>query len=72
MLNDMFDFSNPETISKAIAGGLGGVLIGELARYGFRPGPAYINAIGVILTGLVSYVAGHVVVYLAKRNQPKL
>jgi hypothetical protein len=43
------DLSN---VSKAIAGGLAAALVGVLARYGFRPGPEYVSAMGVIITGL--------------------
>lgn len=57
------------TISKAIAGGIVAVLVGEAARYGFQPSGEVISAAGVIVTALVSYVAGHVAVYFAPRNK---
>lgn len=58
------------TISKAIAGGLVAALVGLAARYGFHPHAETITAVGIIVTALVSYVAGHVVVYLAPKNKP--
>lgn len=60
------DLSN---ISKAIAGGLVAVLVGEAARYGFHPSNEVVTAVGVVVTALVSYAVGHVVVYFAPRNK---
>jgi hypothetical protein len=61
------DLSN---ISKAIGGGVAGLLIAELARYGFHPAPVYTDALGLLVTGLVGYLAGHVIVYLSPANKP--
>jgi hypothetical protein len=61
---------NLSNISKAIAGGLVAVLVGEAARYGFQPSGEVVSAIGVIITALVSYVAGHAAVYFAPKNKP--
>lgn len=60
------------TISKAIAGGVVGAIIAVLAHYGFKANAPTVTALGVLVTALVGYVAGHVVVYLAPPNKPKL
>jgi hypothetical protein len=57
------------TISKAIAGGVAAGVIALLARYGFQPDGPTVTAIGVIITALVGYIAGHLVVYLAPKNK---
>lgn len=57
------------TISKAIAGGLIGVLVGEAARYGFHPMPTTVTAAGVLITAVVSYLVGHLAVYFAPKNK---
>lgn len=63
----MFD----STMSKAIAGGIVSLVVGLLARYGFQPDAASITAAGVIVTAIISYVVGHIAVYLAPRNKVK-
>ncbi len=55
--------------SKAIAGGIAGVILSEAARYGFKSDPATVTAVGVVLTAIVGYVVGHVVVYFAPKNK---
>lgn len=60
------------TISKAIAAGLTAALVGVLARYGFQPKAETVTAAGVIVTALVSYLVGHIVVYLAPKNKEKV
>lgn len=65
----MFDLS---PISKAIAGGLVAAIVGIAARYGFHPQAETVTAVGVIVTAVVSYVVGHVVVFLAPKNKPKV
>lgn len=60
------------TISKAVAGGITAAIIGLLARYGFQAHAETITAVGVIVTGLVSYVIGHVAVYFAPANKLKI
>lgn len=57
------------TISKAIAGGLVGLVVALAARFGFQPDAPTVTALGVIVTALVGYVVGHVVVYLAPKNR---
>jgi len=57
------------TVSKAIAGGLGTLVVAELAKYGFHPDEVVVNALGVLETAVVSYVVGHTVVYFAPRNK---
>jgi hypothetical protein len=47
-------------ISKAIAGGLVTALVAELARYGFHVAPVYVDAVGVLVTGVIAYVVGHI------------
>jgi hypothetical protein len=56
-------------VSKAVAGGLVAILVSEAARYGFQPSGEVVTAVGVVVTALVSYVAGHLVVYFAPRNK---
>lgn len=56
-------------ISKAIAGGLIAVVVGEAARFGFHPQPETITALSVIVTAVASYVVGHVAVYWAPKNK---
>jgi len=60
---------NLQAISKAIAGGLIAVLVAEAARYGFYPSNEVVTASGVVVTAIVSYVAGHIAVYLAPANR---
>lgn len=57
------------TISKAIAGGLVTALVAEFARYGFQPSGEVIGSLGVVVTALVAYAIGHVVVYFAPKNK---
>lgn len=57
------------TVSKAIAGGLVTALVAELAHFGFQPDAPTVTALGVIVTAVVGYVVGHVVVFLAPRNK---
>lgn len=57
------------TISKAIAGGLVGLVVSLAARYGFQPDAPTVTALGVVVTALVGYVVGHVTVYLAPKNK---
>jgi hypothetical protein len=60
---------NLSAISKAIAGGIVGVIVAEAARFGFHAGPETVSALAVIVTGVVGYVVGHVVVYLSPANK---
>lgn len=62
----MFDTSS---FSKAIAGGLVAVIVALAARYGFHTGPDVVTALGVIVTVVVSYLVGHLIVYLAPANK---
>lgn len=57
------------TFSKAIAGGLAGVLLTEAARFGFQPSAPTKDALGVLVTAVVGYVVGHAVVYFAPANR---
>lgn len=56
------------SISKAIAGGLAGVLVAEAARYGFKATPDQVTLLSVVLTGVVGYIVGHVIVYFSPAN----
>lgn len=60
---------NLSTISKAIAGGIVGLLVAEAARFGWQPDAPTVTAVSVIVTGLVGYVVGHLVVYFAPKNK---
>ena len=57
------------TISKAIAGGLITLLVSFVARYGFTLSPLVHDALASIAFALVSYLIGHVAVYLAPKNK---
>lgn len=60
---------NLSSISKAIAGGIVAAIIAELARFGFHPGKQTVTTLNVVVTAAISYVAGHLVVYFAPKNQ---
>lgn len=57
------------SISKAIAGGVIAALVAEAARFGFHPHPETVSAVSVVVTAVVAYIAGHVVVYFAPKNK---
>lgn len=63
---------NIQPYIKAVAAGIAGALIAELSRYGFHPAPVYVDAIGVLVTGVLGYVVAHVITYLAPANKPKV
>lgn len=63
---------SPSTVSKAIAGGIVGLIIAEAARFGFQPNAAAASALSVLVTALVGYVVGHLVVYFAPANKTKI
>lgn len=54
---------NLSSYAKAISGGLTTAIVSELARFGFHPKGASVSAAGVIVTAVVGYVLGHVVVW---------
>lgn len=60
---------NLSEISKAIAGGLAGLIIAEAARFGFQPDAPTKSAIAVLVTAVVGYLIGHIVVYLSPKNK---
>ena len=62
---------NLSTVSKAIAGGIVGLVIAEAAHFGFQANGAQASALSVIVTGLVGYVVAHLAVYFAPANTPK-
>jgi len=57
------------SFSKAIAGGIVGLIVAEAAHFGWQPDTPTVTAIGVIVTGVVGYVVGHLVVYFAPKNK---
>jgi len=57
------------SISKAVAGGVVGLIVAEGARFGFQPSAPTKSAISVIVTALVGYLLGHLVVYFAPKNK---
>lgn len=65
----MLDFIAP--VSKAVAGGIVGAVVAVLARYGFHASPETLNAVSVIVTAVVGYVVGHVVLYISPANKVK-
>lgn len=60
-----------QTVSKAIAGGLVGLVVALVARFGWQPDAPTMSALSVVLTALVGYVVGHIAVYFAPKNVPK-
>lgn len=69
------DFSSlfdPQAASKAFAGGVLAALVAVGAHYGFNPSATTVTAAGVILTAAVGYIIGHVGVWLAPKNKPKI
>lgn len=60
---------NVSEFSKAIGGGAAGLIIAELARFGFQPDAPTRTALGVLVTAVVGYVVGHVVVYFSPKNK---
>lgn len=56
-------------ISKAIAGGLVGLIVALAARYGFQPDAPTVTLLGVVVTALVGYLVGHVAVFVAPKNK---
>lgn len=61
---------NLSAITKAIAGGLVGLAVAEAAHFGWQPSGATVDAVGVIVTGVVGYLVGHLAVYFAPANKP--
>lgn len=57
------------TISKAIAGGIVGLVVSLAARYGWQPDAPTVTALGVIVTAVVGYVVGHLAVFFAPKNK---
>lgn len=56
-------------ISKAIAGGVVGLVVALVARFGWQPDAPTLSALSVIITGLVGYVVGHIAVYFSPANK---
>lgn len=61
-----------QEVSKAIAGGIATMVVALAARYGFNASPDTINWIGVVLFAVVSYGVGHLSVFFAPANKPKV
>lgn len=59
-------------IYKAIGGGIAGLIIAEAARFGFQPDGPTANALSVVITALLGYGVGHLIVYFFPKNQPKI
>lgn len=57
-----------QTVSKAIGGALAGSLIGLAARFGFNADQGTTDALGIVMTALVSAGIGFVTVYFAPKN----
>lgn len=64
----MFDL---QSISKAIAGGLVAAIVALAARYGFHANGETITALGVVVTAVVGYAIGHIVVFFSPPNKVK-
>lgn len=65
-------FNDLPTIYKAVAAGIVTAVAAELARYGFQTSPETVTALGVIVTAVVAYAGGHLVVYFAPKNKEKI
>lgn len=59
-------------IYKAVAGGLVTAVVAVFARYGLPAAPEVVSALGVVVTAVVAYIAGHLAVYFAPKNRPKI
>lgn len=57
--------------SKAIAGGIVSSLVAVLSHYGFQPHAETVTALGVLVSAVVGYALGHLVVYLSPANKHK-
>lgn len=55
-------------ISKAVAGGIAAVLVAYFAKHGVNLSPIVTDAGNTLLLVVVSYVVGHLVVFLAPKN----
>lgn len=60
---------NSSTVSKAIAGGLVTLVVSWLARYGVTLSPLVHDTVAAVALALVTYIAGHIVVYLSPKNK---
>lgn len=60
------------TVSKAIAGGLVGLVVALVGRFGWQPDAPTISALSVVVTALVGYGVGHLAVYFAPANKIKI
>lgn len=66
----MLDQNAFAAYSKAIAGGIAGLIIAELAKYGLNlPIELVDNFVGVIVTAALGYLVGHAAVYVAPKNK---
>lgn len=59
----------PSTITKAITGGIVSALVAEGARYGFQSNATTVTALGVVVTAIIGYVIGHLIVFLVPANK---
>lgn len=57
------------TVSKAVAGGLVGLVVALVGRFGWQPDAPTISALGVVVTALIGYLFGHLAVYFAPKNK---
>lgn len=60
------------TINKAIAGGLVTLVVAWLANYGWTLSPIMNDALNSLMFALVTYVAGHMIVFLSPANKSKV
>lgn len=58
-----------QTVSKAVAAFIVTALVGIAARYGFNADQNTQDALGFVVTGLISGGLGYVAVYLAPKNK---
>jgi hypothetical protein len=60
------------SVNKAIAGGITGAILTVLAHYGLQPHADTVTALGVVVYAIVGYIIGHLSVFFAPSNKPKL
>lgn len=68
-LKGIVPVKNIASVSKAVAGGIVTSVTAFFARYGFHPTLAQLSVAAVILTVMIGYIIGHVIVYAAPKNK---
>lgn len=53
------------SFNKAVAAGITTAIVALVARYGWQLNPVTISAVGVIVTAVIGYAVGHILVFIA-------